>query len=88
MSINKKTVISVIGLTVISTLIISSVLFFAPNQNSEAAHNDHYDSEWMVSTENTKYLAPNDIYRTRDGVLEVLIVEDDHNTMVSYQVEN
>lgn len=57
-------------------------IFASNTMHSTALHPSH--EQWSMSNTNDKYLAYGDIYRVNHGTLEILIVEDDHNTIVSY----
>ncbi len=42
---------------------------------------------WHVSHHSSNLIATGDIYRVCDDRLEILIVEDDHRTMVTYTID-
>ena len=42
--------------------------------------------QWHVSNQSSRLIASGDIYRICDDRLEVLIIEDEHRTLVSYPI--
>ena len=52
----------------------------ASHANTETCH------PWHVSNQNSQLIAAGDLYRICDDRLEVLIVEDEHNTLATYPI--
>ena len=62
---------------------VAAGLLFNPGPSQADAGTCH---QWHAARQSSQLIATGDIYRVCDGRLEILIIEDDHRTLVTHVI--